>query len=109
MFYLCVLAKQNLLIYNFNLLLILYCVAPIVVYFTNSIIIGVHNKYCTQYASESTHKCYKNWSGSSSEIETDIIIFKKAEQTHGLHYIRFIGDGDSSVRPTLLLQIPIWG
>jgi hypothetical protein len=76
--------------------------------------IGVRNKYCTacaQGASESTHKCYKNWSGSSSEMETDIILegFKKAEQTHGLRYIRFIGDGDSSVYPTLLLHVPIWG
>ena len=35
--------------------------------------------------------------------------FKKAEQTHGLRYIRFIGDGDSSVYPTLLLLVPIWG
>ena len=79
------------------------------VYFSNSIIIGVRNKYCTQR--ESTHivKCYKNWSGSSSEIETDIIIFKKAEQTHGLHYIRFIGDGDSSVYPTLPTANPNMG
>ena len=66
--------------------------------------IGVHNKYCTacaQGASESIHKCHKNWSGSSSEMETDIILegFKKAEQTHGWLYIHFIGDGDSSVYP----------
>ena len=50
--------------------------------------IGVRNKYCTacaQGASQDTHKCYKNWSGSSSEMETDISDgFKKAEQTHGV-------------------------
>ena len=34
----------------------------------------------------------------------DIILdgFNKAEQTHGLFYIQFIGDGDSSVYPMLL-------
>ena len=73
--------------------------------------VRVRSKYCTACAQESTHRYYKNWSGSSSEMETDIILegFKKAEQTHGLRYIHFIGDGDSSVYLTLLLQVPIWG
>lgn len=41
----------------------------------------------------------------------DIILdgFKKAEQTHGVRYMRFIGDGDSSMYPTLLENVPIWG
>ena len=44
-------------------------------------------------------------------METNIILdgFKKAEQTHGLRYTRFIGDGDSSVCPTPLMEVPIWG
>lgn len=35
--------------------------------------------------------------------------FRKAEQTHGVRYIRFVGDGDSSVFPTLRQNLPIWG
>ena len=32
----------------------------------------------------------------------------KAEATHGIHYTKFVGDGDSSVYPTLLSEVPIW-
>ena len=61
--------------------------------------IGVRNKYCsacTQGISPDEHKCYKNWDDSSSEMESDIILegFKKAEATHEVRYLRFIGDGD---------------
>ena len=44
-------------------------------------------------------------------METNIIIdgFCQAERVHGLRYIRFIGDGDSSVYPTLLTTVPGWG
>ncbi len=35
--------------------------------------------------------------------------FLAAEKTHGVRYIKFVGDGDSSVYPTLLTQVPIWG
>ena len=36
-------------------------------------------------------------------METDVILdgFLKAEQNHGVWYLRFIGDGDSSEFPTL--------
>ncbi len=44
-------------------------------------------------------------------MEPDIIVegFKEAERVHGLRYTRFIGDGDSSVHPTLLQSVPVWG
>ena len=76
--------------------------------------IGVRNKYCSACAQgipSEKHKCFKNWNASSSEMETDIILdgFLKAEQTHGVRYTRFIGDGDSSVFPTLRENVPIWG
>jgi hypothetical protein len=76
--------------------------------------IGVRNKYCTACAQGSPsdkHVCYKNWEGSSSEMETDIVIeaFKAAERKHGVRYMRFIGDGDSSVHPALLNNVPVWG
>ena len=44
-------------------------------------------------------------------METDIIVegFKEAEQIHGVRYMRFIGDGDSSVYRTLVQNVPVWG
>ncbi len=35
--------------------------------------------------------------------------FLEAERVHGLRYIRFVGDGDSSVHPTLIKNVPEWG
>ena len=76
--------------------------------------IGVRNKFCqacTRGISQKDHACYKNWSASSSEMETDIILegFLEAEKVHGLRYTKFIGDGDSSVHPTLLQNVHGWG
>ena len=77
---------------------------------------GVRNKYCTVcfntkyngYPPE--HTCFLNWDGSSSAMEPDIILegFRKCEEEHGIRYIELIGDGDSSVYPTLISGIP-WG
>ena len=75
--------------------------------------IGVRNKFCSVCAQESKkeHVCFKNWDGSSSSMESDIILegFCMAEKQHGLRYINFIGDGDSSVHTTLLSGVPGWG
>lgn len=76
--------------------------------------VGVRNKYCTactQGVSKEKHECFKNWDQSSSQMEADIILeaFKQAEKVHGLRYIRFIGDGDSSVHSTLIQGVPGWG
>ena len=76
--------------------------------------IGIRNKYCvacSQGSSPEQHSCFKNWSESSSQVEPDIILegFKQAERVHGVQYIRFIGDGDSSVYPTLIANVPGWG
>ena len=76
---------------------------------------GVRNKYCAvcnQFPNGDPpeHTCYRNWDGSSSAMETDIIVegFKKCTQQHGIKYTKFIGDGDSSVYPTLISSVP-WG
>ena len=70
--------------------------------------VGVRNKYCSVCAIAETrgqttpqHDCHKNWNGSSSSMETDIILqgFKEAEAKYGLRYTKFVGDGDSSVYP----------
>ena len=80
--------------------------------------IGVRNKYCAVCARAeksgeppSKHECFKNWSASSSSMETDILLegFCQSEQQHGVRYIRFIGDGDSSLYPALIAGIPTWG
>ena len=44
-------------------------------------------------------------------METDIVLegFMEAERVHGVRYTQFIGDGDSSVYPTLLTSVPGWG
>ena len=73
--------------------------------------ICVRNKYCAacaQGVSQDNHQCYKNWEESSSQM---VILdgFMKAEATHGVRYTKFVGDGDSSVYPTLLSEVPIWG
>ena len=76
--------------------------------------LGVRNKYCsacTQGISKEQHTCFKNWTSSSSEMETDVVLegFRMAESTHGVRYMRMVGDGDSSVYSTLLLNVPVWG
>ena len=44
-------------------------------------------------------------------MESDIILegFKQAESKHGVRYLRFFEDGDSSVYPTLIQCVPVWG
>lgn len=80
--------------------------------------LGVRNKYCATCSRASKkgeepqqHSCFKNWDGSSSSMETDIILegFRKAEKQHGVRYTKVIGDGDSSVYPTLVAGVPGWG
>ena len=44
-------------------------------------------------------------------MEPDIILegFLQAESTHGVRYIKFAGDGDSSVHSTVITGVPGWG
>ena len=44
-------------------------------------------------------------------MEVDVILegFLNAEQSHGVRHMRFVGDGDSSVFPTLRQSVPVWG
>lgn len=76
--------------------------------------IGVRNKYCTactQGITKENHTCFKNWDESSCQMEPDIILegFQQAEAEHGVRYMRFIGDGDSSVYSTLVQNVTSWG
>lgn len=86
-------------------------VACIIGYRTGKLLhLGVRNKYCSICDSCSSknvpvinHKCFKNWSGPSTAMETDIIVegFKTSIQTHGLKYTTLVGDGDSSITKKL--------
>ena len=76
---------------------------------------GVRNKYCA-VCSKATdgnpppkHDCYLNCNASSA-MEADIISegFEEAYHQHGLRYMEYIGDGDSSVQPKLVEKLP-WG
>ena len=66
----------------------------------------VRNKYCSvctiaenRGRHPEQHACYRNWTGSSGAMESNMIAegFKQSEATHGVRYMRLIGDGDSSV------------
>lgn len=77
--------------------------------------IGIRNKYCSvchkadviQKVPEE-HICYKNWSGTSTAMEADIIVqgFKQSLQSNNLIYSHLIGDGDSSVMKKINLAKP---
>ena len=59
--------------------------------------IGIRNKFCaacTQGIPKENHSCFKNWSASSSEMESDILLegFMQAERVHGVRYTRFVSD-----------------
>ena len=80
--------------------------------------IGVRNKYCSICAINNrndkpipTHQCYRNWSGSSTSMEADIILegFRQSEEMHGLRYLWLIGDGDSSVYHSVVTGVPSYG
>lgn len=77
--------------------------------------IGVRNKYCSicQKAcvnnnAPPVHLCYKNWNGTSTAMEADIIVegFRQSVSMHNLIYDKLIGDGDSSVLKKIMLAKP---
>ena len=77
--------------------------------------VDVRNKYCSvcaraeaQEVEPSQHECHKHWAGASSSMETDILVqgFREAESDYGLRYTKFVGDGNSSVYPSLITEIP---
>ena len=79
--------------------------------------IGIKNKTCLrctkaqgQGIQPKPHQCWKNWSESSSAMENAVILegFQQAEATHGVRYMRYIGDGDASVFAALRRDGPSW-
>lgn len=45
------------------------------------------------------HTCFKNYEGPSTGMESTILVegFQKSQEMHGVKYLQFVGDGDSSV------------
>jgi len=91
-------------------------VATIICYYTKKVLfMGVRNKYCVIYEITlksgkpmRSHTCYKNWSGTSTSMESDIIVegFKESITMHNLIYAKLIGDGDSRVTKKLHIEKP---
>lgn len=80
-------------------------VAAIVGFYTKKVLfMGVRNKFCFVCARAQNpedipvHTCYKNWTGSSSSMESSIIVegFKLSESVYNVKYSKMIADGDSS-------------
>lgn len=76
---------------------------------------GVRNKYCAVYKTAlragniaRPDICYKNWSSTSTSMESDIIVegFNESVSMHNLVYAKLIDDGDSSVTKKLHLAKP---
>lgn len=76
---------------------------------------GIRNKFCAVcQRAESTekevsvHKCFKNWEGTSTSMEADIIVegFRQSMSMHNVIFNKLIGDGDSSVMKKLSLAKP---
>ncbi|CAG9772063.1 unnamed protein product [Ceutorhynchus assimilis] len=80
-------------------------VACIIGYRTGNVLfLGIRNKYCSlcsYYGNKGQdipiHKCYKNWQGISTSMETDIIAEGSNIELRKLKYTKMVGDGDSSV------------
>ncbi|GFQ95208.1 yqaJ domain-containing protein [Trichonephila clavata] len=90
--------------------------AAIVGFRTKKVIyMGVRNRYCmvcsrAAAANEQAgrHCCSKNWHGSSSSMEANIIQegFMNSVAMYGIKYTKIIGDGDSNVYKTILDSRP---
>ena len=55
--------------------------------------------------------CFKNWTGSSTSMEADIIAtgFRISEEMHDVRYTEVIGDGDSSVLHNICTTVLSYG
>lgn len=72
--------------------------------------LGIRNKFCAMCLVNSSqdHLCFKNWSSTSTSMESDIILegFKRSIEMHGIVYSHLVGDGDSSVFKKLQEEKP---
>lgn len=100
--------------------LFIICIqASIIGYKTKKVLFtGVRNKYCSICHNNEinknkthdipSHECFKNWDGTSTSMEVNIIVegFRQSIPMHNIIYDKIIGDGDSSVTKKFLLAKP---
>lgn len=76
--------------------------------------LGVRNSFCFLCARSKSegkpappHTCYKNYTGPATGMEQSIIVegFNKSLEQHGLLYLNYLGDGDSSVFARIQEQV----
>ncbi|CAH1106076.1 unnamed protein product [Psylliodes chrysocephalus] len=77
--------------------------------------VSFKSKYCpicaralTKNIKAATHKCSKNWDGSSTFMESELILegFRNTIKMQKLKYVKIIGDGDCSVYKKICLERP---
>lgn len=72
--------------------------------------LGIRNKFCAMFEVNPSkdNLCFKNWSGTSTSMESDIVLegFKCSKEMHGIKYSHLVGDGDSSVFKKLQIDNP---
>lgn len=87
-------------------------VAVIIGYRTRKVLfLGVKNKYCSVcklFGEGTEHFCYKNFTGPSTAMESNIIVegFKASLKMHGIIFKNLVADGDSSVHKKILEARP---
>ncbi|XP_063216747.1 uncharacterized protein LOC134527749 [Bacillus rossius redtenbacheri] len=82
---------------------------------TNKLLyLGIRNSFCFLCARSKTerktvppHTCYKNYTGPATGMEQSIIVegFNKSVEQHGLVYLNYLGDGESSVFARIQEQV----
>lgn len=90
--------------------------AAIIGKYTGEILfLGIKNKYCCicaraerQNINPFDHKCFKNYSGPSTNMESEIIVegFKESIRINNLIYGKLISDGDASTYSKILQARP---
>ena len=66
-----------------------------------------HEHFCVLDCGTSSTACAQGSTPDAKELGSLIEAFK--ERKHSVRYVRFIGDGGSSVHPALLEKFPVWG
>ncbi|GFR09305.1 uncharacterized protein TNCT_24351 [Trichonephila clavata] len=82
------------------------------------IFIGIRNKIClicqaieASRIPDKNHICYKNWNGSSTGMESDIIVegVQFLETVHHIRCTRIVADGDSNIISSIQEKISYGG
>lgn len=84
--------------------------------FTGELIfIAIKNKFCSictraenRNKEAASHTCYKNWTESAPAMESAMAVegFSCSEAMHGVRYLQFIADGDSSCFAKIKENVP---